>query len=241
MIDWQSYLDGSMSPAEKAALDTRLARDSRLKSELEGFKAFRTALMDAGKAVDVPRAILEARLAQVSSAPLPKAPVRFPWTYAIGVGVLALFTLGWYFVSRDPMTVAQTPRRDALSAISPIDAALWVREKTGMAVPAFAMDMSGSNFEGAEVGDDWGCFEYSVEGSRYRVYISRKDHFDDFVSGRQANGTMEFVGPKGTGWRANGLSFYLTGPSEIVTRMACEVEKQSLKPAAKQKLGVRTK
>lgn len=240
MIDWQSYLDGSMSSAEKAALDSRLARDSQLRSELEGFKAFRSALGEAGKQVVVPHAKLQASLSMVASAPMPKPPFKMPWIYALGATAAAVISITWYVMSRDPMSIAQSPTRDSNSSMTSTDASLWIRSKVGLAVPAFELEMSGSKFEGVEVGDDWGCLKYSLEGQPYRIYVSRKDHFDDFAKPQPMNGTQQYSGAKGIGWRANGLSYYLAGSYEIVNRMSCELEKQSMKPAAKQRIHLRT-
>ncbi len=240
MTDWQSYLDGTMPASERAALEGRMALEPNLRAELDGFKAFRSALSEAGKSVTVPTVALQDVLAGVAAKGSPIPWMRMRWSLgAVTATILILFT--WLMVTRDPMALANSRMRDSFARPTAEQASAWVYNKIGLLVPPIPMTGSGAILERTAVGDDWAMFEYSVQGDRFSIYVKSGDNFDSFPKTAGTEGAPQYVGPKGTGWRANGLSFYLTGSEDMVNRMNCEATKESLIPPKKPRLGVKTK
>lgn len=240
MMDWQSYIDGSMPAAERAALEGRMALEPKLRAELEGFKSFQSALREAGQSVVVPNAALQTALAGVAAKGSPIPWMRMRWSLgAVAASILILFA--WFMVTRDPMALANSRMRDSFPRPTAEQASAWVYNKIGLLVPPIPMTGSGAILERTAVGDDWAMFEYSVQGDHFSIYVKSGDNFDSFPKTEGTEGTPQFVGPKGTGWRANGLSYYLTGSEEMVSRMNCEATKESLVPPKKPRLGVKTK
>lgn len=213
--DWDAYLDGSMSAADRESLDSRLAQEPALARELVGFKAFKAAVHGAGTAVSVPVERLDQALT-AASRPVPgagKPAIRWAVRLApVAAVVVALAAVYWpQPIQRqpsDPVAIGGTAFA-AIDVKDPVQAAKWIFEQTGIPVPALTLGRLG-NLSHARHGKTWARLDYGVEGHTVHLYVSMSDTFEGAAT-TDIQGYRFYRGAHGFGWRENGLSYYANG------------------------------
>jgi hypothetical protein len=216
VIDWQAYLDGSLSAEQKLEADRLLASSEEARRELDGLRALQTVTRNVGSADPVPMERLEKILRKAS-------PKRRVSLLRIGAAVapFAVAAGAAYFVFvYDPMRLDRSPTREVIEAPRPLEAANWVRSKRPFGVPVIDL---GKDVEIAmsRVGDNWACYDFLVEGKVYYLYMSPDPSpLRNAKETRVVDGTTFYYG-RGVGWEQRGLGFYIKrGDDAIRVRLA---------------------
>ena len=230
--DWDDYLDGTMSASQRETLNERLISDATLAKELEGFKAFRSALRDAGLQVGVPSGRLEGALAATVAKPAVPAP-GMKWMLRlsplVAVAIVAAIVYrpeGARQALVDPVAIGQSSAYAALQTTDSNAAAEWIFEKTQIPTPALTMGTVGK-LSGARHGKDWGRFDFAVQGHTVHVYVAKSDTFEGAAT-VSVRGFNYYRGSNGYGWRDNGLSFYADGCASEVLEEAVTAARSQL-------------
>lgn len=233
-IDWDAFLDGSLSPAEMAELRQRVATDSTLQRDLAGFKAFRDETRARGQAQVVPIALLEAGLRSVAR---PAKPTFWQQNRrALLMTPLVAIGLAYLFVSRsatpepDPLPrpglFLATTCSDATKVVSgATEGIAWLTEKTHLKIPA--LDLTGlAQIKSVEYGQEWAKMNLSADDQLMRLTMAKKDNFEGH--GTEIIQGMEFFADNyGLAWRQGGLSYYVDGCEPKRRReIACAIRKQ---------------
>lgn len=229
-IDWGAYLDGSVTDAERARIETLLASSEAARADFEGFKEFRAALRNAALADPVPIERLEALLAKAAGRKSRSvfAP-RVAFALAAAAAILAL--IGWRTWFYDPMLPLVMRVGASLETSDPVSAAQWVSQRTGWHVPVVTLAGMGQ-FIGVELGDDWFCYDFDVRGRRVHLFMhSDKERFNGLKATEVANHRL-FLGD-GVGWTCCHLAYVLKGADrslliECALRMEAELDRQHL-------------
>lgn len=208
-FDWQAYLDGGLSPDERAGADSLLKSEEWARRELDGLNTLRAALKQAS----LHQTPDSGRAERVLSGLSRSAPSRARWVFGFAVTVLVIIGafLGWRAYTFDPFRLDLTAAREIVPMSSPQVAAQWVRTRTSF--PAPTLPLGGrARIVGSRYGDGWACYDYEIDGVTYYLYMSPRDSFTGDIL-RSVDGARLYVA-KGIGWRAGDLSFYLRGGSE---------------------------
>lgn len=209
MIDWQAYLDQSMSPEDRAVADQLLATDPRARAELEGLRAFIKVLREAGRRELVPAT----RVGDILESPQPNRKLPFLVGKLAFAGLAAALLVNYVLLDPD------RPNREWWSggwyaSNDATKARNWLRDKSTEFMPDIPSP-AGAELQGACFGSDWVCFVYRKNGDQYRLYSSTDS--DRFVSGKmiQTSPTEPalFHTGRGTGWMQGGSAFYIDGPN----------------------------
>lgn len=212
--DWDAYLDGTMTLDDRKAIDARLAEDPALLRELEGFKAFRAAIRQAGMSVAIPEDRLQRALA--STVQKPAAPPHLKWALRLSplvaiaiVAAMVYWPQGGRDMSGDGFAFVHTPAIEAITVSNPRQAAKWIFERTTIPTPPVTMGSTGKLFA-ARCGEGWGRFDFGVRGHTVNIYVAMSDTFQESAK-VSIGGFTYYRGATGLGWRDNGLSFYADG------------------------------
>jgi hypothetical protein len=221
-IDWQDYEDGMMSPDERMEADRLLAESEEARAELEGLRAFRTAVRRACLAEPVPSARLRRSLSR-SVGSRPSRRWAFPASLAAAACCAAA---AWIALSpsqdQPAFSAASSPMVAQVAARSPVEAQGFLSERCGMAMPKVTLAGYG-RLEGATAGRDWGCYDFQVQDRKVHIYVRRDD---GRLSGRPSlvhNG-MPMFEREGVGWNCSGWTYYVIGaPMPILREIAGRV------------------
>jgi len=205
--DWQAYLDGSLSPDERAEAEALLASNPSARAELEGLTTFIGAVRDAGLREDIPIERLMARLPHAIQPKTSTGP-KLRWIFG-GGGLAVAAAMLWFFVLS-----VKPPRggANALTTSDPVVAANWARERMDFDVPAIDLgnDVPLTLVHLAEARC---CFDYRYKGNLYHVNVLRKGS-GKVGSGREiqmSNGIKAYQG-RGVRWTQGNWDFFVVGP-----------------------------
>lgn len=223
-IDWQAYLDGSLSPEAIADAERALRDDPAATREFEGLQAFRAALREAGAAEPVPEMRLEALLQRTASQRTVLSRRRFSIAGSMALAAAAIWAFFALDLPRyaDPLRLDHSPTREMLLTANPTEAAQWVSTKVGFNAPAIDLGTS-ANLTTIRRGDGWACYDYEVDGKAYYLYMCpNPEGTGDAPSITLPNGKSVLKG-RGLRWRQNGMCYYLRGPDdEVEARLAVQ-------------------
>lgn len=221
MIDWQSYLDGTMPEAERTALEGRLAQEPALKAELDGYQAFSSEITRQGQSEAIPyerlHAVFDKIVAPVSPRPNILRPV-FAMALALVVFVIATM------LARDPNALAQSPYRASVAVSNPEHAAAWVYNHTDFNAPLVPMKGTEAKLIKAQYGAGWASYEYRLGGNNLTLYFADRSRrsVKKLKLGR--------ITSHGVAWESHKLSFYLVGPRPALDKVMSIAMTESKKP-----------
>ncbi|MBN9501453.1 MAG: hypothetical protein BGO01_01395 [Armatimonadetes bacterium 55-13] len=202
-VDWQAYLDGSLSPEDRAAADRLLDTSPDAQEQLAGLRVFIASVREAGRSEEVPLARLEALV----------PTIRPPWwrrgAWLTASAVAAILVLAIYLRPSAPNATLS----DRLVTNDPVVAAQWVQSSMPFRVPTIDLGPS-MPLKLIHHTDKSCCFDYLVHGKIYHVNVYEKG--ERRGSGREIKlkcGTTAYVG-HGVHWEQNDLAFYVIGPDE---------------------------
>ncbi|MEQ1821737.1 MAG: hypothetical protein ABL949_04455 [Fimbriimonadaceae bacterium] len=230
MIDWQSYVDGTMNSAEREALNRQIQSDVRLQTELNGFKAFRTALKEKGQGINARTAEIEQALVQIGSSGARKPARRMGLRLALGSAMLATLAFAFFKLSADPINLMVDDKVAQRSVTSESDAAQWLALQTNIPVPKVSLEEDGGRLVKAVAGHSWASYVFEISGSEVSLIMSKEDRFDEFSDPDQIKGLPPIYHGKGLGWRGSKLSYYLLGPSDVCNSILRTLCNQTYKP-----------
>lgn len=232
-MDWQAYLDGSLSPAEMRQAEELLKADARAQAQVEGLRAFRHAIKQAGQSVDVP---LD-RLHRLVPRTPPKISflTRLAWippTLAVIFGGWFLFrvTTGMLHHSSDPMSLDQSPPVAALQTSSMSQATAWIAQKTSLVPPPMAM-IPGGRLMTVHCGKNWATLEFVYHALPYNLTLCTNTA--PLQAGhRFKTSAGTFLTGIGIGWTANNFGYYLKGGDATTREQVAAWFRQSIAPRA---------
>lgn len=212
-VDWQAYLDGSLSVEDRAAADQMLASDPDSRAELDGLRSFVDQIRVQGRAEVVPT---------ITAAELlnrPKINRTSPLArLAVAAACLALA----FFLINNVLLDPDRPNRKWwasgwLATNDATNARTWLRTKVDQFMPDVDSP-DGAKLKGACFGDDWACLVYEKSGDQYRLYASQDS--ERFINAEEVP-TSPSLPPlyntrRGTGWVQNSTAFYIDGPQPSV-------------------------
>ncbi len=208
-IDWQAYLDGSLSQEERAAAEVQLATDPAARAELDGLRAFIALVRKAGRSQHVPIDRLRARLSAVAR------PSRVHWIQrsAVAVVAAAVLVFAFFYARVDPDRLNQTATQASFATANPLAAAEWLRKHGQKMAPVIDLGTT-AVVQTTSFGQDWGCYEFLVDGVPYRIYMTTKEaSFTQRPQKVLPCGTLTYSA-RGTGFCAQGCNFYVVGPDQ---------------------------
>ncbi len=226
-VDWQAYLDGSLSGTDREAAESMLAEDPGARAELEGLKAFRTAIRLAASE-EAPIGALEGALQRtVFGASETKAPrTRRIWAWPVAAAAAAAIL---FFLFRGP--TISSGEIGSLATADAVAAARWAKDRVGIASPAVSLAGMG-RLELVHCGRGWACFDYVVDGQRFHLYVTPAKGDWAGCEEREVGGRRYYVGDD-VGWTAGTLAFRVKGGTEelrlrIAEQAANEIDAQLL-------------
>jgi hypothetical protein len=231
MRDWQSFLDGAMPGAEKAALEQELACNAALKADFEGFHSFVCTMREAHGNERIPEGRLESILSSVV-APAPKArPFLRVWGPRFAVAATLGFVLyaGSLSTLRDPVAPVSSPEREMQVISQPALAANFVRERTGYRAAPISLGKASARLICTRVGNEWACYEYEINGRKVTLVMTTSDRFDRGTPCINCDGVQTYRGTTGIGWRYGGLAYYMRGADMDSLRSYARVAVSELK------------
>lgn len=195
-IDWQAYMDGSLSADEKAFADRMLAEQPEAKHELASLQAFRRQVRDAGRKEAVPHARLNAMLA----ATRPK-PIRWQRVTFATAAAATLLLAGWFAFTRIPIT-AETSDPVQIQQIALEAGGAWVPRLnlTGMAT-----------LRGVEAAPGWTAVRIDSSAGAFRLEAHVDGACHRGLATVQAHGVAFYEDETALGWRCPQSYYVLTG------------------------------
>ena len=214
-IDWQSYLDGSLSREEMERLSEILRDNPQSQAELKGLESFRAELKArALEGEEVPLTKMKNRLrAALETEVPPTAKHKFGklgWSLAAAVACLACFATIAY-MRRDPLLSNFRGNEVALKANSGEDAKVWLEKSVNIPIP----NLSSDKFDLREVrhGADWAAIDVQVDRKMCSVYLKRTP--ESFASlPHISHGGLSYINVSGIGWKLGDTLYYVTGDDE---------------------------
>ena len=225
-IDWQAYLDGSLSPAEMQAAKEILASDPHANGEFEGLKALREEIKRQAHGEHVPLESLNSSLKQIvreNKTPwFAKSAVLVPTAIAAcALVAFAVFSPTSQVNPINPPKVAQaqtvdlqlSPFQAEIEEHDPVKAAKWLAEKLDRPAPVLTLaNAQGSELDGVECGYCWIAYKVSYKGEHYTLYGRKEsDRFDKMPPTECGDKTLYELSD-GIAWRCKGdMSYVLKG------------------------------
>lgn len=199
MIDWQAYLDGSLSPEEKARADAALQESEAARRELDGLRSFVASVKEASLSERVPFDRLEAMI--------PAAKRTWNWRWAgAGLAAAAVLTIAFFAANRPKSFVT----RDIIETTDPVVAANWVQPMMPFKVPAIDLGPNRPLFR-LHHGTDSCCFDYMVNSEVYHVNVLAHARKRAGREVKLSTGVTAYQG-RGVGWTQGDLAFFVVGP-----------------------------
>lgn len=171
-VDWQAYLDKSLSREETDRAERLLKTDPLARSELDALVSFQAALRSAGMCEPVPIASLESSL----SAIVNQRPVVKGWRLAVAacVAIVAIVFAMSRIGSVPRVVDAPTSPEMALETTDLHRAYEWAYANSGVDAPVLALaDTARFNF--VHCGKDWVCYDYEYLGKTIHVYVFKSN------------------------------------------------------------------
>lgn len=238
-IDWQAYLDGSLTGETLQRAEEALANDPTARAELDGLKSFRSVLKSAAMKEVVPELGLLATMKQVvreNRKPWFARPsVLLPVAVAASALVMAVMFASPELSGADRQVLAEASTSTAPRAINsttdlrqssfqaamngsdPRAAAKWLAEKVNYDAPVIRLaSVKGAQLDGAECGYCWIAYRMSYQGQKYVLY-GRREQGRDFLtqplSSSECRSAVQLYRVKdGIAWRGpNDMTYVLTG------------------------------
>jgi hypothetical protein len=208
-IDWQAYLDGSLTESERAAAEHELQTNPYALRELQGLERFISSVKSHALAENVPIRRLEAMMPKAESRPALRRLQLVGWTAGLAaaatIAAAILLNSGqsevWELITDDPAVASK-----------------WASAKLDAEVPRMDLGPDAKLMyvhEGAEKC----CFDYRVGGEVYHVNLGRRPN-ELNLRGRAiklATGETAFV-DGGIRWTQAGYSLYVVGPNDAVSQ-----------------------
>lgn len=172
MNDWQAYLDGSLTAADRERLDSLLSQDASARAELDGLSGFRAALRSTGQSVTVPsRRETDAMLREIVRSGSRGSAGRWRMAF-VPVALLLVMVAAWLFYPRPAAVfegrvtpvVAQAEIGDSLRA------AEWLVETADRPAPNLNLTAIGAELTAVSTGEGWIGFNFEMDGETYTVY-----------------------------------------------------------------------
>ncbi len=203
-VNWQAYLDQSLSEAEMRVAEHELANNPSARQELNGLKNFLVTVRNVGQAEEVP---LE-RLSRL----LPVQPTKKSWIPRIAwsAGLVATIIAGVWFLQPQPTRVE-------IYTSNPFEATQWAKQRLGMDIPVMDLGSDAQLFLVHE-GKQRCCFDYRVHGDTYHVNV-RADDRGIRLEGTPVTlqtGTPAAI-DRGVRWRERKFEFFIVGPQKNIS------------------------
>lgn len=241
-MNWQAYLDQSLSSEEMAQAMELLKSSPSARAELAALEQFTQQVRQAGLSQTVPLQHLEASLRALRS---PKVVQRPSWRL-LGAGAVAAVAMA--FAARQIIsTTVQVPVSPGSVSFAvgnalethpvtvPSAAANWVKSKTNFDYPTIDLLPMGK-LKSAQVASKWVAYDYDVEGHTYVLAMSNSCG-TQVLGGKiakQLDGAILYEG-QGIGWKIGKITYYVTGPNRANRfNMAILAANQVLHPKTKQ-------
>ncbi len=207
-IDWQAYLDGSLTESEQRAADQLLLSDPQARRELEGLENFVSTIRNVGLSEEVPLTRLAAYLPQTGSRKswLP----RLSWAMGLAATAIAAILIV-------PQMLANPDSGNEIYTSDPIAATSWAEKKLRMDIPIMDLGQDAELFYVHE-GKEKCCFDYRVKGDTYHVNV-RRDNRGIALEGQPMKlktGIPAGMG-RGVRWRESQYEFFIVGPKPEVS------------------------
>jgi len=215
-IDWQAYLDGSLSPEDRARAETALRESESARRELDGLRAFVGSVKEAALSERVPYDRLDALM--------PKSKPQRRWNWRIGaVGLAAAAVLVVAFIATRPKAYIHD---ESIETSDPVVAANWVQPMMPFKVPAIDLGEKLPLFR-LHHGRDSCCFDYMAHGEVYHVNVLLHPRRQAGREVRLATGITAHQG-RGVAWSQGNLAFFVVGPEPETALEVASATSQSL-------------
>ncbi len=167
-IDWQAYLDKSLSLSEMERAKDLLRDDPNARCEFEALVAFREKVKAAALREHVPLATLQQDLSSI--APTNVGNRRWKLAAAACIALLSI-SFAVYRINTDVVknqSVAQREDRLVTNDIS--QAQQWALTNCGLDVPTLSF-AGVASLQSVHGGKQWSCFDFDFEGKTMHVYV----------------------------------------------------------------------
>lgn len=205
-IDWQAYMDGSLTDSERVAAEQLLLSDPKARRELEGLENFVSTIRNVGISEEVPMERLSALL------PSSKGQSRKAWIPRLAWGATFAAAAAVATILIAPR-LGQEESRGELYTNNPIAATSWASQKLKMDIPVMDLGKDAELFFVHE-GKGKCCFDYKIHGDVYHVNV-RPDDRGIELEGKPV--TLQTGVPAGMGrgvrWREKKFEFFIVGPN----------------------------
>lgn len=233
-INWQAYLDGSLSPEEMKAADQALATQPEARAELEDIQALTAAIKSAAMAEAIPHAKLNAMIKTVvrqNQTPWFARPaVLLPFA-ALAVAMASAIVLfnpveqnqnsGYVNVqnvaANQIIDLRKSPFQGSELTSDPHEAAHFAAEKLNRKVPLITLaSLPGAGIDEVECGSCWLAYKFHYKGQEYTIYGRQESQTfssQPRVDSEACSTSKSFYQLKdGIGWEcAGGMTYVLKG------------------------------
>lgn len=218
-IDWQSYLDGSLSPELREEAERVLANDPSERTRLENMKSFVSEIRRQGLMQEVPLAKLHRCIPAKSRYVWPRlvAPALAATVILVVSGVL-------YFRPASPAIVREAPA-EGISVSDFATAATWMRERNGIETRPILL--TSAKLVGSERSDHGGCYCVRCDQEIVHLGYIAKMNPDKSLKLVTEDGRQFLVGDNMVCFQACGVYWIAHGGSDQVRwRVAKEAAAQ---------------
>jgi|GEM_PF-5064157 len=214
-IDWQAYLDGSLTPEERTRAEQILAESEDARREVDGLKSFLSTLREAALNERVPMDRLEALI------PAATKP-RWNWRLA-GVGLAAAATIALFLlIPRGPNV-----HDDLIETSDPVVAANWVQPLMPFKVPPIRLGGDRPLVLLHHTRTSC-CFDFRVKGSIYHVNVFSPPVRTEGKEVTLSTGISARQKGRRVGWSQNDLVFVVAGQNPETSLEVASAASESL-------------
>ena len=227
-IDWQAYLDGSLTPEEYEIAEQQLQSDPAAQRSVAGLREFRDSIKSASLADPVPTDRLQRGLSDMVKANktpwFSRPSVLVPTAVAACVVTgIAIFSTPTSPASTGAPTVAMngatapdlllSDYQAGMAVDSPEEAAEFVSGLLYRPAPVVTLaNVQGANFDSAECGYCWIAYKFSYEGEKYTLFGRKQDTRFGKMFSEQLAGKTVYYFEDSIGWRCAGdMDYVLKG------------------------------
>ena len=174
-MNWQAYLDGSMSAEERRQADQLLRESAEARAELEALRSYLAVTKAAFTADSVPVSRLQVKLSEAASE-AKRTPLFALRTAIITIacaGILFMAAKTWREMTA-PVTsldVVTSPQVRELMPSNATQAAEWTREYVPFYVPVVELQPK-AQLVGVHLGERWACFDYQYDSSIFHLAMT---------------------------------------------------------------------
>lgn len=211
--DWKELENGSLSAAEREAMERLLAEDEGARLDYAAYQEYRMTLRQAVLAESTP----ESRLAEMLKSAVPVRRSPFRWLMAVpaaaAIVAVALFAPAWFGGDSGPTkienAVANINQIAAMSTNDPARAAEWVNQSVDFRVPMYRLD-GVAKMTGAAYGKDWGAYEFESCGKKLKLIVRRNSYQFKNVHEEKLGSRTLYVG-NSVGWKCPSCAYEIVG------------------------------